>query len=79
MGMKTAISVPDELFKQAEELARKTGKSRSQIYQEALAEYLLRRDPEAVTEAMDKALEEIDQADPWLDRASSRALDRAEW
>lgn len=77
--MKTAISVPDELFNQAEKLARKTGKSRSQIYQEALAEYLLRRDPEAVTEAMDQALAEIDQADPWLSRAGRRALERAEW
>lgn len=78
--MKTAISLPDQLFLKAEDLARKTGKSRSQIYQEALAEYLLRRDPDAVTEAMDKALEEIDQiADPWLSRAGNRALERAEW
>lgn len=77
--MKTAISVPDELFNQAEKLARKTGKSRSQIYQEALAEYLLRRDPEAVTESMDQALAEIDQTDPWLSRAGRHALERVEW
>lgn len=77
--MKTAVSVPDELFEQAEELARKTGKSRSQIYREALAEYLLRRDAETVTESMDQALEQIDQTDPWLDRAGRRALERAEW
>lgn len=79
-GMKTAISVPDQLFDKAEKLARKTGKSRSQIYQEALAEYLLRRDPEAVTEAMDQALAEIDQiSDPWLSQAGRQALERAEW
>jgi metal-responsive CopG/Arc/MetJ family transcriptional regulator len=36
--MKTAISIPDELFNRAEEMARKTGKSRSQLYQEALSE-----------------------------------------
>lgn len=78
--MKTAISVPDQLFDKAEKLARTTGKSRSQIYQEALAEYLLRRDPEAVTEAMDQALAEIDQvSDPWLTQASRSALERAEW
>lgn len=78
--MKTAISVPDQLFDQAEKLARKTGKSRSQIYQEALVEYLLRRVPEAVTEAMDQALAEIDQgSDPWLSRAARQALERAEW
>lgn len=79
-GMKTAVSVPDELFEQAEELARKTGKSRSQIYQEALAEYLLRRDAEGVTESVDRALEQIEQADAaWLERAGRRALERAEW
>lgn len=78
--MKTAISVPDQLFNQAEKLARRTGKSRSQIYQEALAEYLLRRDSGAVTEAMDQALAAIDQvSDPWLSRAGGQALEKSEW
>lgn len=79
-GMKTAISVPDELFARAEELARKTGKSRSQVFQEALSEYLLRRDPRAVTRAMDEAVAEIDGTpDPWLEEAGRRALERTEW
>lgn len=78
--MKTAISIPDPLFNQAEELARQTGKSRSQVYQEALREYLLRRDLGAVTEAMDRALAEIDQSsDPWLSQTSRQALERSEW
>lgn len=78
--MKTAISIPDELFGKAEEMARKTGKSRSQLYQEALSEYLLRRDPGAVTRAMDEALAGIDpQADPWLTEAGRQTLERSEW
>lgn len=78
--MKTAISIPDPLFNQAEELARQTGKSRSQVYQEALREYLLRRDLGAVTEAMDRALAEIDQSsEPWLSQTSRQALERSEW
>lgn len=78
--MKTAISIPDDLFSRAEELARNSGKSRSQLYQEALSEYLLRRDPRAVTKAMDQALGEIDPtADQWLDEAGSQALERSEW
>lgn len=78
--MKTAVSVPDELFDKAEKLAHKTGKSRSQIYQEALAEYLLRRDTDAVTEAMDQALTDIDQgSDPWITEAGRRALEKTEW
>lgn len=79
-GMKTAVSIPDELFSRAEEMARQTGKSRSQVYQEALAEYLLRRDPGSVTRAMDEALAEIEpQPDPWLTEAGRQTLERSEW
>lgn len=61
-------------------MARKTGKSRSQLYQEALSEYLLRRDPAAVTRAMDEALAQIDpQPDPWLIEAGRHTLQRREW
>lgn len=78
--MKTAVSIPDELFSRADEVARKTGKSRSQLYQEALSEYLLRRDPGAVTQAMDDALADIDpQSDAWLIEAGRQTLERSEW
>jgi predicted transcriptional regulator len=78
--MKTAISIPDDLYAEAEAFARRFGKTRSQLYREALAEYLLRRDPAAVTRAMDEALEGLDeQRDPWLSEAGRRALDRTEW
>lgn len=78
--MKTAVSIPDELFSRAEEVARSTGKSRSQLYQEALSEYLLRRDPEAVTQAMDEVLAGVDpHVDPWLTEAGRQTLERSEW
>jgi predicted transcriptional regulator len=78
--MKTAVSIPDDLFRKADELARRLGKSRSQIYREALAEYLLRRDPEAVTQRMDEALEDVEaQPDAWLAEAGRQGLKRAEW
>ncbi len=78
--MKTAVSIPDELFSRAEEMAHKTGKSRSQLYQEALCEFLLRWDPGAVTLAMDEALIDIDpQPDPWLTEAGRQTLERGEW
>jgi predicted transcriptional regulator len=79
-GMKTAVSIPDELFNRAEVIARKSGKSRSQLYQEALAEYLLRRDPGAVTQAMDEVLVDIDpEHDQWSIEAGRRTLERNEW
>lgn len=61
-------------------MAQKTGKSRSQLYQEALSEYLLRRDPGAITQAMDETLAGIDpQPDPWLTEAGRQTLERSEW
>ena len=51
--MKTAISLPDDLFQAAERHRRRQGKSRSQLYAEALSEYLSRHGPDEVTEAMD--------------------------
>lgn len=78
--MKTTVSIPDELFSQAEAMARHTGKSRSELYQEALSEYLLRRDPRGVTQAMDETLVDTDQElDPWSTEAGRQILERSEW
>jgi hypothetical protein len=54
--MKTEVSLPDDVFRAAEAQARRTKKSRSQLYAEALAEYLARHAPDEVTEAMNRVL-----------------------
>lgn len=78
--MKTAVSIPDELHARVDETARRLGKSRSQVYREALAEYLLRRETDSVTEAMDVALDELGQpSDRWVAEAARSALARTEW
>lgn len=78
--MKTAISIPDELFKRADELARQSGKSRSQLYREALSEYLHRHDPLAVTRALDELVDAlVPEPDAWLSDAARRTLERSEW
>ncbi len=78
--MKTAISIPDKLYAEAERLSRRHKKSRSQLYAEAVAEYLARHDPEAVTEAIDRVCEAIDtQPDPAISEAARRTLKRVEW
>jgi pimeloyl-ACP methyl ester carboxylesterase len=79
-GMKTAVSIPDELFRRAEELAERLGKSRSQVYREALSEYLARREPRAVTSALDELVAELGAgSDAWVEQAARRTLERAEW
>ena len=78
--MKTAVSIPDDLFTRADELAARLGKSRSQVYREALAEYVLRRDPRAVTSALDELADQLEEpVDPWLREAGRRVLQRSEW
>ncbi|MGH9324860.1 MAG: hypothetical protein ACRD3V_33880 [Vicinamibacteria bacterium] len=78
--MKTAISIPDGIFKKAERLARRLRKSRSQLYSEAVAEYVQRHDPDAITEQMNRVCENVDtQPDPLVAEAARRILERTEW
>jgi metal-responsive CopG/Arc/MetJ family transcriptional regulator len=78
--MKIAISVPDEVYEGAERLARRTSKSRSRLFTDALKEYLARHAPDEVTEAMNRACAEAGQtADPFVSSATRRVLERSEW
>jgi len=78
--MKTAISIPDDVFKAAERYARRAQKSRSQLYAEAVSEYLARHAPDAVTEAMNKVVAELTEPmDPFVAAAARRILERSEW
>ena len=53
--MKTAVSIPDEVFEEAERFrARRTKKSRSRLFTDAIREYLARHAPDDVTAAMDR-------------------------
>ena len=79
-GMKTAISLPDRLFRAAERHARRAQKSRSQLYAEALAEYLARHAPEEVTEAMNRVVDQLtDETDPFVAAAGRRVLEDTPW
>jgi len=78
--MKTAVSVPDEIFKDVERLARRARKSRSEVYSAALKEYVARHAPDEITEAMDRVCERIkDGKDAFVAAASRRVLEHAEW
>jgi metal-responsive CopG/Arc/MetJ family transcriptional regulator len=73
--MKTAISVPDAVFREVEQYARRAKKSRSQVYSEAVAEYLARHVPDAVTEAMNEVCSRVgDETDAFVQAASRRVL-----
>lgn len=68
--MKTAISIPDDIFEKAERLAKRTRKSRSQLFSEAIKEYMARHTPEEITETMNRVIDEIGETtDPGQDFA----------
>jgi predicted transcriptional regulator len=78
--MKTAVSIPDDLFRQADELARRLGKSRSEVYREALADYVSRRETGAVTRALDELADELaGDGAGFAAEAARRTLEHSEW
>jgi hypothetical protein len=79
-GMKTAVSIPDKVFEGAERLARRTKKSRSQLFSDALREYVARHASEDVTDAMDRVCGELgNRKDEFVSSAAQRTLERSEW
>jgi metal-responsive CopG/Arc/MetJ family transcriptional regulator len=78
--MKTAVSIPDDVFEGAERLARRTRKSRSQLFSDALREYVARHAADELTEAMDRVCAEVQTAkDEFVSRAAARVLEKVEW
>jgi predicted transcriptional regulator len=79
--MKTAISVPDDLFAQVDRLARRSRRSRSEVYSAALREYVARHSPDEVTAGLDAILGEIGQPDggAFTTTAARRTLESTEW
>ena len=79
-GMKTAISIPDELFEAADALAEKLDVSRSRLIALALAEYVARHKADRVTERLDAVYGVEDSAaDPGVKATTRRTLRRADW
>ncbi|MGC1372004.1 MAG: ribbon-helix-helix protein, CopG family [Candidatus Sulfotelmatobacter sp.] len=78
--MKTAVSIPNDVFEMADRLARRSRKSRSRLFSDALREYVARRSPDKITESMDQALADIGvQEEPFLSTAARRRLEQVEW
>ncbi len=78
--MKTAVSIPDDVFADAERLASRLQISRSKMYARALAEFVARHDDDRVTALMDQAVREAGSEDAtFLQAAAQQTVHRAEW
>ena len=78
--MKTAVSIPDDVFEEAERLAAELQTSRSQLYSRALQEFVARHSPDRLTEAMNHVLDKVGgEVDELTAKASRQVLERVEW
>jgi metal-responsive CopG/Arc/MetJ family transcriptional regulator len=79
-GMKTAISVPDEVFEKAEATAKRLQISRSELYSRALREFLDSHSPDRVTSGWDAVIEEVGQPETSISAGASRGIfEKTEW
>ena len=77
--MKTAISIEDDLFRQAEEAARELGLSRSALFSQAINEFIRNHMPSEITRKYNEVYSEVAVTDAELDRIAYDVLSKAEW
>ena len=78
--MKTAISLPDDLFASADALAVRLGVSRSNLFATALAEFLAKHQSRRVTERLDAVYAtESSALDPVIRKAQRKTILRDKW
>ncbi len=81
--MKTAVSIPNELFESAEGFAHRLGMTRSELYAKALRDYLREHGNEGITELLDEVYgmegSEAGGLDPVVARLQGRSLSDDGW
>lgn len=77
--MKVAVSIPDPVFAEAEQLAREWQTTRSHLYARALSEFIGAHAPDRITKALDEGLSDDDELRDFRRAAAKRVFDRIEW
>lgn len=78
--MKTALSIPEDVYEQGERLARRLHVTRSRLYARALSDFVVLHDDDKITSAMNDVLLEVGvESDEFTRRAARQALRRVEW
>lgn len=78
--MKTAISIPDEVFEAAERAAKKLGVSRSELYANAVREFVERYGRDGITEMLNDVYTSIESnIDKPLEQMQLSSIPREEW
>ena len=78
-GMKTAVSIPDPVFRAGELLAKRLKMPRSRLYALALTDYIERHADENITRRLNASLAASPlAADPFVREAARRTARRSE-
>jgi metal-responsive CopG/Arc/MetJ family transcriptional regulator len=78
--MKTAISIPDDVFQAAEELSKRLGMSRSELYAKAVATFVKSHKGTRVKETLDAIYgTEDSRLDPALMALQALSLPKEDW
>ena len=78
--MKTALSIPDNVYRQAESFAKRNRLSRSALYTEAVKLFMNQRRPEDITGRLNEIYgQESSELDPVLQAMQTRSIARETW
>lgn len=78
--MKTAISLPDSVFEEAEVLAQQLGLSRSELYTKALQAYLGKYNRDQMLLKLNEVYsQESSELDPVMARMQFMSLPHEDW
>jgi predicted transcriptional regulator len=75
--VKTAVSIPDQLFADVESAARRLGVSRSKLYARALEQFLAQQEIDPVTARLDELADEFEPGSGVAD--GRRLIDQGLW
>jgi metal-responsive CopG/Arc/MetJ family transcriptional regulator len=78
--MKTAVSIPDDVYQSIEVLTKQLGVSRSRLYTHALKNYLKELRSENITRQYDEYYKDADSSmDPTLLAAHYHSIPKEDW
>lgn len=78
--MKTAISIPDNIYESAEKLANRLGKSRSQLYTQAINSFVAKHQREGITEKLNEIYsKDSSTLEEGLSKLQFSSLPKEEW
>jgi metal-responsive CopG/Arc/MetJ family transcriptional regulator len=75
-GMKIAISIPDDVYREIDRIAKEQKTSRSQVFVSAAREYIRKRETNHFVEKLDEVYSELETTDEKTARKAMASYQR---